>query len=151
MIRFSTPVSAQRVRCGFRNEMPCPAAGSYNAAMGPHIHTTWNVDKARVLYDAGLTYYAIAQRVCVTYATIKRYAVAHDWPPRPAAPTTKQCSKPVAPARPRRLRQGEPSLPPLASLGNGYEKEPRHAGERTEARGELNRSGSPSSVRRAPN
>ena len=72
---------------------------------------TWDVDRARALYDQGLTYYAMAQDLLVNGTTLRRYAYLH-WPPR------KRDWHLVTPKRTGRPRPGEPSLPPLASLGS---------------------------------
>lgn len=81
--------------------------------MASYAIITWDVDRARALYDQGLSYYEIGQVLLVNDTTLRRYAYLH-WPPR------ERDRHLEAPDRigPRRLRRGETSLPPLASLGS---------------------------------
>jgi hypothetical protein len=87
--------------------------------------TGWDRDRAKMLYDQGLSYAAIGRDVGCTPCAISGYANRNDWGrvvnPRYAANASNFHAEPRPPGPPpaRILRPGEPTLPPLMSLTYG--------------------------------
>lgn len=97
------------------------------------VQTGWDRDKAKLLYDQGLSYAAIGREVGCTACAVSGHANRAGWSrvlsPQDAAlasnfrygqpPKLYGPPPPPSPPPARLLHPGEPTLPPLMSLTYG--------------------------------